>query len=213
MQGPPCSMTEHPMTEWSVQVRGAVQTHWDHSYVFSLAFPFRRSRAKAIFLSTIFIWGKWTLTKLEEWLSWGKNHIMYRQWVVVMRGVYKVHTWLVLCKRKAFLRRHIHTHTHTEIQNHITWAHTRHYNPDSHKPTASKWCSCFQGPLNTVIVHSGRSVSSLQSHPSAPLGTQDQGASPTTASKRPPPPSCRLFLSRGMIPEYLPFLLVSFTCN
>ena len=113
MQGPPCSMTEHPMTEWSVQVRGAVQTHWDHPYVFSLAFPFRRSRAKAIFLSTIFIWGKWTLTKLEEWLSWGKNHIMYRQCVVVMRGIFKVHTWLVLCKRKTFLKRHTYTHIHT----------------------------------------------------------------------------------------------------
>ena len=52
-----------------------------------LAFLFRRSRTWAILSSTISIWGKWILTKLEEWVSWGKNHLMYSQCAVVMRSI------------------------------------------------------------------------------------------------------------------------------
>ena len=64
-----------------------------------LACPLRRSRAWAVFLSTISIWGKWILTKLEEWLSWGKSQVIYRQCPVVMRSVETVHSCLVFCKR------------------------------------------------------------------------------------------------------------------
>ena len=87
-------------------------------------------------------WMTFTFT-FEERLSWGKNQVMYGQCAVVVRSFWKVHSWLVLCNRETSPEA---THTDTELQNHTTWTHTRAPNPDSHKPTTSKWCSCFQVP-------------------------------------------------------------------
>ena len=134
-----------------MQVRGPEQPHWDHPWVLSLVFPLNRTEAWAIYLSNFSIWVKWTkLTKSEEWMSWEKNQVMYSQCTAVMRSLYKVDSWPVLCKREISPEE---THTeraskshHVEKKNHTTWAHTCVPNLDSDKPTESKCCSCFQGP-------------------------------------------------------------------
>ena len=130
-----------------MQVRGPEQPHWDHPWVLSLTFPLRWSGAWAICLSTISIWGKSVLTKSGEWLSWGKNQVMYSQCAVVMRSLYKVYSWPVLCKREVSPEE---THTRRASKSHRMGSHMCPQ-PWFRQTHSIKWCSCFQGPWNTDI--------------------------------------------------------------
>ena len=140
--GTPWSMTR--ISTLSDKWRSGLQsTHTGNTPRFSVwLFNMGASGAWDIVLSTFFTCGKWMLTKHEEWLSWGKNQVMYTHCVVVMRSVWKVHRWLLLCKRDTSPEE---THRHRASESYH-WAHTWAPNPDSHQPTASKRCSCFQVP-------------------------------------------------------------------
>ena len=96
-------------------------------------------------------------------------------------------------------------HTHTELQNHTTWVHIWVPTPIHTNPQHLKDVVVSGDCKTQTLFFPRRSVSSLHPQSSPPIGIQHQGDSPTRAGKRAPPSSARLFLSRGMIPEYLPY--------
>ena len=128
---------------------------------------------------------------------------MYSQCAVVMRRVQKIHRNFPLRETTPE-----EAHIHTPSESHHRGLHMGPH-PDSNKLTSSKRCGCFQGPQNTDIVLNVRSVFSQNPQPSLPLGTQYQGDSAKLAGKRAPRSSAKLFLSRGMVTEYLPCSLAA----
>ena len=206
MQGPLGSMTR--ISTLSDKWRSGVQSsHTGNTPRFSVwLFNIGRSRAWAIVLSTFFTWGKWILTKHEEWLSWGENHVMYRHCVVVMRSVWKVHRWLLLCKSETSPEE---THTDTELQNHTPGPTHGPPTPIPTNPQHLNDVVASRYHRTKTLFFPGRSVSSLHLPPTPQVGIKHQGHSPTRASQRTPALSVRLYLSRVMIPEYLPCSLAS----
>ena len=204
--GPPCSMTRISLL--SDKWRSGVQSsHTGNTPTFSVwLFTTGGSRAWAFVLSTFFTWGKWMWTKHEEWLSWGNNQVMYRLCVVVMRSVWKVHRWLLLCKRETSPEE---THTHTELQNHTTGPTHGPPSPIPTNPQHLNGVLASRYHRTKTLFSPGRSVSSLHLPPAPQVGIQHQGHSPTRASQRTPALSVGLYLSRVMIPEYLPCSLAS----
>ena len=99
--------------------------------------------------------------------------------------------------------------TDTELQNHTTGpTHGPptpiHTNPQHLNDVVASRCHRVK-----TLFFPERSVSSLYLQPAPQVGIQHQGQSPTRASQRSPALSVGLYLSRGMIPEYLPCSLAS----
>ena len=106
----------------------------------------------------------------------------------------------MLCKRETSPEE---THAHRVSKSHHVGPHMGP-NPIHTNPQHLKDVFVSRNCKMQTLFFPRRSVSSLHPQPSAPVGIQHQGDSPTRADKRAPSSSARLFLSRGMIPEYLP---------
>ena len=106
----------------------------------------------------------------------------------------------MLCKRKTSPEE---THAHRASKSHHVGPHMGP-NPIHTDPQHLKDVVVSRDCKTQTLFFLRRSVSSLHPQPSAPVGIQHQGDSPTRVDKRAPSSSARLFLSRGMIPEYLP---------
>ena len=101
------------------------------------------------------------------------------------------------------------THTGTEHQNHTTGPthgppSPIHTNPQHLNDVVA---SRYQR-INTLF-YPGRSVSSMHLQPAPQVGIQHQGHCQTGASQKTPALSDGLYLSRVLIPEYLPCSLAS----
>lgn len=106
----------------------------------------------------------------------------------------------MLCKRETSPEE---THAHRASKSHHVGPHMGP-NPIHTNPQHLKDVVVSRHGKTQTLFFPRRSVSPLHPQPSAPVGIQHQGDSPTRADKRAPSSSARLFLSRGMIPEYLP---------
>ena len=182
--GTPGSMTR--ISTLSDKWRSGVQSsHTGNTPRFSVGlFNIGGSRAWATVLSTFFTWGQSMLTTHEEWLSWGKNQVMYRHCVVVMRSVWKVHRWLLLCERETAPEE---THTDTELQNHTTGP---THGPPTPIHTNPQHLNDVVAPryhrIKTLFFPE-RSVSSMHLQPAPQVGIQHQGHSPPQPVREPQP--------------------------
>ena len=123
-----------------------------------------------------------------------------------MRSVWKVHRWLLLCKSETSPEE---THTDTELQNHTPGPTHGPPTPIPTNPQHLNDVVASRYHRTKTLFFPGRSVSSLHLPPTPQVGIKHQGHSPTRASQRTPALSVRLYLSRVMIPEYLPCSLAS----
>ena len=89
------------------------------------------------------------------------------------------------------------------------WAHTWAPTPIPTNPQHLNDVVASRYHRTKTLFFPGRSVSSLHLPPAAQVGNQHQGHSPTRASQKTPALSVGLYLSRVMIPEYLPCSLAS----
>ena len=112
----------------------------------------------------------------------------------------------MLCKRETSPEE---THTDTELQNHITGPTHGPRTPIPTNPQHLNHVVASRYQRTKTLLLPGSSVSSLHLPPAAQVGIQHQGHCPTRASQRSPALSVGLYLSRGMIPEYLPCSLAS----
>ena len=128
-----------------------------------------------------------------------------------MRSVWKVHRWLLLCKRVTSPEE---THTDTELQNHTPGP---IHGPPSPIPTNPQHLNdvvASKYHRRKTLFFPGRSVSSLHLLPTPQVGIKHHGASQTRAREKAPPSSTKLFLSRRKIPEYLQCSLsASYSCD
>lgn len=126
---------------------------------------------------------------------------MYSQCAVVMRSVQKVLRGLVLCKRETSPEE---THTDTALQNHTTGPTHGPPSPIHTTPQHLNDVPASRYHRTETLFFPGRSDSSMHLQPTPQIGIRHQAHSPTTASQRTPDLSDGLYLSRGLIPEYLP---------
>ena len=99
--------------------------------------------------------------------------------------------------------------TDTELQNHTTGPTHGPPTPIPTNPQHLNDVVASRYHRTKTLFFPGRSVSSLHLPPAAQVGNQHQGHSPTRASQKTPALSVGLYLSRVMIPEYLPCSLAS----
>lgn len=101
------------------------------------------------------------------------------------------------------------THRDTELQNHTRGPTHGPPTPIHTNPQHRNDAVASRYHRTKTLFFPGRSVSSLHLPPAPQVGIQHQGHSPTRASQRTPALSVGLYLSRMMIPEYLPCSLAS----
>ena len=112
----------------------------------------------------------------------------------------------MLCKREISPEE---THTDTELLNHTTGPTHGPPSPIPTNPQHLNGVLAFRYHRTKTLFSPWRSVCSLHLPHASQVGIQHQGHSPTRASQRTPALSVGLYLSRVMIPEYLPCSLAS----
>ena len=100
-------------------------------------------------------------------------------------------------------------HTDTELQNHTTGPTHGPPTPIHTNPQQLNDVVASRYHRIKTLFFPERSVSSMHLQPAPQVGIQHQGHSPTRASQRTPALSDGLYLSRVLIPEYLPCSLAS----
>ena len=100
-------------------------------------------------------------------------------------------------------------HTDTELQNHTTGPTHGPPTPIHTNPQHLNDVVASRYHRIKTLFFPERSVSSMHLQPAPQVGIQHQGHSPTRASQRTPALSDGLYLSRVLIPEYLPCSLAS----
>ena len=185
-------------------VRGPEQSHWEHPNVVCLPFQHRRGKSLGHCPQHLLHVRKMNINQ-----TWGMAELRNQVSIV------SVHWWwemfrkfsgdLCCVRGKHLLRKH----ADTELQDHTTGPTHGPPTPIHTKPQHLNDVDASRYHRIKTLFFPERWVSCMHLQPAAQVGIQHQGHSPTRASQRTPALSDGLYLSRVLIPEYLPYSFAS----